>query len=103
MPRKLLIAAGVLAPMTIAAAAYGERAWDCRKPALRGDIAAARMPRHPATVRLERFRPDWLRRDRGKLAPEQGVGRGLAKHCFAPAYRFAPAGADAPRKDGDKS
>ena len=44
MPRKLLIAAGVLASMTIAAAAYGERAWDCRTQALRGDIAAARMP-----------------------------------------------------------
>jgi hypothetical protein len=50
---KLLIAAGVLAPMTIAAAAYGERAWDRRTQALRGDIAAARMPVHPATVRFD--------------------------------------------------
>ena len=52
MLRKLLIGAGVLAPITITAAACGERAWERRTQALRGDIAAARMPVHPATVRF---------------------------------------------------
>lgn len=53
MLKKLLIGAGVLAPMAIAAAAYGERAWERRTQALRSDIAAARMPVHPATVRFD--------------------------------------------------
>jgi hypothetical protein len=53
MLRKLLIAGGVLAPMAIAAAACGERAWERRTQALRDAIAAARMPVHPATVRFD--------------------------------------------------